>query len=411
MDNLEVKIFGKTVGALGIDDRTTYFEYTQDFKKENLEISPLKLSTKYTQTYTNYDDKYFNQLAGVFTDSLPDKFGNAIITEYYKKKGLSEYQLTSLQKLAYIGSNGMGALEYVPSVQSDGIKEALEIKHLVDEARLILQGDIKTTIPEIMEAGGSAGGARAKAIIQWNKETGSIISGRVEPKVGYEQFLIKFDGASEHRKSEDYPKIEYIYMTIAKLCGLKVSAVELMADRSYAHLLVKRFDRVADKKIHMHSLCGMTHTNFNDHGLYSYESYLNTVEVVTRKKESVERAYGHMVFNIIASNQDDHTKNFSFLMDEYGEWDISPIYDLTYSHGTGYTSKHQMKVNGKQGDFVLDDLLEVAIKARVKISDAKLMIEYIQDIFYENFEKMANELKVDKERIQRILKNCRRFDV
>lgn len=411
MDNLEVKIFGKTVGALGIDAGTTYFEYTQGFKKENLEISPLKLSTKYTQIYTNDDDKYFNQLAGVFADSLPDKFGNAIITEYYKKKGLSEYQLTSLQKLAYIGSNGMGALEYVPSVESDSIKEVLEIKHLVDEARLILQGDIKTTIPEIMEAGGSAGGARAKAIIQWNKETGSIVSGRVEPKVGYEQFLIKFDGASEHKNSDDYPKIEYIYMTIANLCSLKVAEVELMADRSYTHLLVKRFDRAVNKKIHMHSLCGMTHIDFNDYGLYSYESYLNTVEVVTRKKESVARAYAHMVFNIIASNQDDHTKNFSFLMDESGEWDNSPIYDLTYSHGTGYTSRHQMKVNGKQGDFVLEDLLEVARKSDVKVSDAKLIIEHIQTIFYENFEKMANELEVDKARIKRILGHCRRFDV
>ena len=411
MDNLEVKIFGKSVGALGINDHTTYFEYNEAFKKESLEISPLKLHTKYTQTYTNYDDRYFNQLAGVFTDSLPDKFGNAIINEYYSKKGLNKYELSTLQKLAYIGSNGMGALEYVPSVQSDSIKEVLEIRHLVDEARLILQGDIKTTIPEIMEAGGSAGGARAKAIIQWNRSNNSIVSGRVEPKAGYEQYIIKFDGASEHKKSEDYPKIEYIYMTIAKMCELNVSEVELMQDRDYAHLLVKRFDRVADKKLHMHSLCGMTHTNFNDYGLYSYEEYLKTVEVVTRKKKSVLSAYGHMVFNIISSNQDDHTKNFSFLMDESGEWDVSPLYDLTYSHGTGYTAKHQMKANGKQEDFVLDDLLAVAEMSDVKVSDAKLIIDHIQTIFYENFEKMAKELEVDEGRIKRILGNCRRFDV
>jgi serine/threonine-protein kinase HipA len=411
MDNLEVKIFGKSVGALGLDDNTTYFEYNEAFKKENLEISPLKLAIKNTQTYTNFDDRYFNQLAGVFADSLPDKFGNAIINEYYKKKGFNQYELSSIQKLAYIGTSGMGALEYVPAVQNDSIKEVLEIKHLVDEARLILQGNIKTTIPEIMEAGASAGGARAKAIIQWNKQSNSILSGRVASKLNYEQYLIKFDGASEHKRSEDYPKIEYIYMSIAKLCGLKVAEVELMRERDYAHLLVKRFDRVGEKKMHMHSLCGMTHTNFNDYGLYSYEEYLSTVEVVTRKKESVQSAYGHMVFNIIASNQDDHTKNFSFLMDEHGEWDISPIYDLTYSHGTGYTAKHQMRVNGKQGDFVLEDLLSVAIKAGIKTSDARLIIEHVQDIFYENFEKMAKEMEVDKERIERILGNCRRFDV
>jgi len=411
MNHLEVKIFGKLVGALGMKDNRTYFEYNHAFKKEKLEISPLKLHTQTTQTYINNEDKYFNHLAGVFADSLPDKFGNEVINAYYRQKGMSEYSLTAIQKLAYIGSSGMGALEYIPSIQTDSIKEVLEIKHLVDESRLILSGSIDSTIPEIMESGGSAGGARAKAIIQWNKQNNEIISGRLSPKDGYAQYIIKFDGTSADKKHEDYPKIEYIYMTIAKMCGLDVSEVELMQDRQYSHLLVKRFDRVGEHKVHMHSLCGMTHTDFNKDGLYSYESYLKTVALVTLKEQSVQRAYAQMVFNIIASNQDDHTKNFSFLMDESGEWDNSPIYDLTYSHGTGYTSRHQMKVNGKQDDFVLEDLLEVARKSDVKVSDAKLIIDHIQTIFYENFETMANELEVDKERIKRILGHCRRFDV
>jgi len=408
---ISVRIYGQTLGYLLSKDNMVYFEYDRAFKEKHFEISPLKLSTKETKVYTNTDDRYFNSLAGVFADSLPDKFGNQIIDQYYEQRGLHKEKLNILQRLAYIGSNAMGALEYVPSVITDEIKESLEIKHLVEEARQVLQGDIKTTIPEIMEAGASAGGARAKAIIQWKKKDNDILSGRIEPKKGYEQYLIKFDGVSSHKKSEDYAKIEYIYMRIAKLCNLNVADVELMEDRDYAHLLVKRFDRVEDKKIHMHSLCGMTHTDFNLSGLYSYEAYLQTVKRVVNHYDALVSAYGHMVFNIIASNQDDHTKNFSFLMDEKGEWDISPVYDLTYSHGTGYTSRHQMKVNGKQGDFVLEDLLEVAIKAGVKTSDAKLVIEHIQDIFYENFEKMAKELEVDKERIQRILGNCRRFDV
>ena len=410
-ENLEIYIYDKYVGALGIDESRTVFEYAEAFKKENLEISPLKLHTKYTNIYTNNDDRYFNQLAGVFADSLPDKFGNEIIYEYYKNRGIDKYDLSALQKLAYIGTNGMGALEYVPAIETDRIKEVLEIKHLIEESRLILQGEIQTTIPDIMEVGASAGGARAKAIIQWDKKTNHILSGRAENKEGYGQYIIKFDGTSEHKKSEDYPKVEYIYMKIADKCGLNVAEVDLMHERSYSHLLVKRFDRVGINKLHMHSLCGMTHTDFNQYGLYSYESYLNTVEVVTLKKESVKSAYGHMIFNIIASNQDDHTKNFSFLMDKYGEWDISPIYDLTYSHGTGYTSKHQMRVNGKQSEFILDDLFQVAQKSDIKVSDAKLIIDHIQTIFYENFETMAHELEVDKERIKRILGNCRRFDV
>lgn len=409
MDNIKVKLFEKIVGAIGIDENKVFFEYDEDFKKENIEISPIHLLKKYTEIYTNLDDRYFNQLAGVFADSLPDKFGNAIIDEYYANKGEDRYKLNVIQKLAYIGSNGMGALEYIPTTHTDNIKEILEIKHLVEEARLILSGDVKTTLPEIMEAGGSAGGARAKAIIQWNKNTNNIISGRADIKLNYEQYLIKFDGVSESKKPEDYSKIEYIYMKIAKMCGLKVAEVDFMNDRDYFHLLVKRFDRVDNQKLHMHSLCGLTHVNFNDSGLYSYEQYLNTVKMLTLKEDNVKAAYGHMIFNIIASNQDDHTKNFSFLMSESGQWNISPIYDLTYSHGTGYTSKHQMRVNGKQDNFILDDLLQVAKKANIKESDAKLIINHIQTIFYENFKKMANELDVDKTRIKRILSNCRRF--
>lgn len=408
---IEVKIYGQNIGYLIGRDNMVYFEYSSVFKEKKLEISPLKLSTKETAVYTNTDDRYFNTLAGVFADSLPDRFGNQIIDNYYEQKGLYGEKLNVLQRLAYIGSNAMGALEYVPSVITDEIKESLDIKHLVEEARQVLQGDIQTTIPEIMEAGASAGGARAKAIIQWNRNNDDIISGRIKPKKDYEQYLIKFDGVSAHKKSEDYAKIEYIYMCIAKLCDLKVSEVSLMRERDYAHLLVKRFDRVADKKVHMHSLCGMTHTDFNVSGLYSYEAYLQTVKRVVNHYDALTNAYGHMVFNIISSNQDDHTKNFSFLMDESGEWDVSPIYDLTYSHGTGYTAKHQMKVNGKQGDFTLDDLLQVAGKSDVKISDAKLIIEHIQTIFYENFEKMARELEVDEKRIGRILSHTRRFDV
>jgi len=411
MNNIEVKIFGKTIGAIGTHNNTTYFEYDKDFQKTSLEISPIKLPLKTTTIYTNNDDLYFNQLAGVFSDSLPDKFGNAIIEEYYRQKGINRYQLTNIQKLAYIGANGMGALEYIPAVQTNAIKEALEISHLVEESRLILQGDIKTTIPEIMEAGGSAGGARAKAIIQYNHNTNHIISGRATPKKGYEHYIVKFDGISPSGESKDYTKIEYIYMQIASMCGLDVASVEILEDRNYLHLLIKRFDRVQNHKIHMHSLCGMTHSNFNQSGAFSYEEYLKTVQIVTQKRDSVIRAYAHMVFNIIASNQDDHTKNFSFLMDSFGQWDISPIYDLTFSHGSGYTSKHQLTINGKQTDFILDDLLKVAKTIEIDTKEAKMIIEYIQTTFYDNFEKLAYDLNVNQDRIKRILSLTRRFDI
>ena len=217
-NELKVKIFGLDVGVLAIRNNTTIFEYFLEFTKKNIEISPIKLRVKDKEPYINYDDKYFNQLAGVFADSLPDKFGNKIIEKYYLDKGFDKYGLNNIQKLVYIGTNGMGALEYLPSIITDEIKEVLEIKQLVEDARIILQGDIKTTVLEIMEAGASAGGARAKAIIQYNKTTNQIISGRANYKKDYEQYIIKFDGTANSKLPEDDTKIEYIYMKIAEIC-------------------------------------------------------------------------------------------------------------------------------------------------------------------------------------------------
>jgi serine/threonine-protein kinase HipA len=403
---VKVKLFGKLVGVLAMHNSKVYFEYDEDFKKQNIEISPIKLNSHKTAVYTNNDDGFFEGLPGVFADSLPDKFGNKIIDKYFTDKGITNFNV--IQKLAYVGTSAMGALEYEPTEVNQDSLQPLALQSLVHDAKLALSGDVNEAIPAIMEAGASAGGARAKAVIGLNKNTQEIISGRDTTPKGFESYILKFDGMGDDSKSQDYTKIEYIYMQIAELCGLNVAETELYSDRNYKHLLVKRFDRIASQKLHMHTLCGMTHANFNQ-PIFSYEEYLRTVSIVTRKQNSVVDAYAHMIFNVISCNQDDHTKNFSFLMDEFGTWSNAPVYDLTYSNGGGYTQKHQMSINGKYTNFEEKDLLAVATSANIGFEDAHLIIAHFQDTFQKNFKTMAEELLVDKARIKRIIQNCRTF--
>ncbi|MAC84370.1 MAG: hypothetical protein CL624_09570 [Arcobacter sp.] len=409
-ESLKVELYGDTVGYLAEDDKgNTYFEYEDTFKQKNIEISPIKLDTKTTTVYRNNDDNFFQGLAGVFHDSLPDKFGNRIIEQYYAEKGIQKDELSLLQKLAYIGKNGMGALEYLPNTPQENVKELLEIQKLVSEARDVINGKANIVIPELMESGGSAGGARAKAIIAWNKKTNEIKSGRSNLTDDFEHYLFKFDGVGDNKKPADYTKVEYMYMKIASTCGLNVSNVELFHDRDYAHLAVKRFDRVFNEKVHMHSLCGMTHTNFNTPGIFSYEDYIRTVHAITKDATQVQFAILHMIFNVVTRNQDDHTKNFSFLMDKKGIWANSPVYDLTYSNGSDYTRNHQMSINGKRDNFILEDIFVVTRIFGFNDDMIEKLVEFIVETFSSEVKRYGKELEIDENKISRILSSMRTF--
>lgn len=408
-ESLIVKLYDQTVGYLSLDEKNNiYFEYEEEFKKTPLEISPIKLPLNSTTVYNNREDRFFEGLAGVFFDSLPDKFGNEVIKRYYASKGINEYGLNPVQKLAYIGQSGMGALEYIPSEPTLFLKESLEIKSLVEDARKIVQGDISVAIPELISSGGSAGGARAKAVIQWNKDTNEIVSGRVPYKKGFENYLIKFDGVGKEYIPADYGKVEYIYMKIAKELELNVAEVEIFYERDFSHLLVKRFDRNKEHKIHMHSLCGLTHTNFNMPGLYSYEEYLRVVEYLTKDKIQVENAFLHMIYNVITCNQDDHTKNFSFLMDEKGVWHTAPLYDITYNKGQDYTSMHQMSINGKRDEFSIDDIKAVSqMFAIASDKEIEELVKQVKIYFVSRFQEEAKNLGVDRKKIEKVIQNSR----
>ena len=408
-----VYIFDKKVGVLYDDGGVIRFEYESEFIDSKLNISPLKLPFK-TDMYSNYDDKYFTTLAGVFFDSLPDKFGTKVIQRYYESKNISTKDLTTLQKLMFIGKRGMGALEYKPSekiVDEIAIKETLEIRSMYEFSKKIIKGEPIQAVKEMllfMDSGASAGGARAKAVIGWNRDLNKIVSGAGNLEEGYEHWLVKFDGYDDNRKSTDFTKLEYLYMQMAKDCNIEVPDIELIVSDNLSHFAIKRFDRVGEEKIHMHSLSSLVHVNFNEPLHYSYDEALRVVRYMTRDMRAVEELYKRALFNVIARNQDDHAKNTSFLMDKSGKWKLSPAYDITYANGQGFTRNHQMSILGKVNDFKYEDLIKLGTIAEIKEARAQEILSNIIKIVSE-FKDRAKALKIRKDLISLVSDDLRLF--
>jgi len=393
-----VKIFGLVVGTLYERDGIVRFEYEQSFIDSGINISPLKLPFE-RDTYINEDEPYFLTLAGVFFDSLPDKFGTKVVERYYESKGIHPRELSVLQKLIFIGKRGMGALEYEPCEDITGtieLDETLEIRSMYEASKTIVTGEATDAIHELllfMDSGASAGGARAKAVIGWNKKTNSIIGGAGEIAEGYDYWLVKFDTLDSFERVADFTKLEYLYMSMAKECGIEVPEIDLLADGEFSHFLIKRFDRVDTNKIHMHSLASITHTNFNIPLHYSYDEALRVVWFITKDKSAVIEFYRRAVFNAIARNQDDHAKNTSFLMSKEGEWSLSPAYDITYANGAGFTKNHQMSINSKVNNITRDDLIALALSADIKKKVAVEIIDRTVKVL-QGFREGALKLKI-----------------
>lgn len=398
-----VNIFGKKVGTLYEEDGLISFEYEAEFIQTGLNLSPFKLPFD-TKTYSNLDDKYFQTLAGVFFDSLPDKFGTKVVERYYEEKNISPRELTTLQKLVFIGKRGMGALEYEPHERVLSEEEALEpmeIRDMYEASRKIIKGEAAEAIKELllfMDSGASAGGARAKAVIGWNKKQNHIISGAGHIPSSHEYWLVKFDIYDDANKSSDFTKLEYLYMQMAKDCGINIPLLELLEDDDLTHFMIKRFDRQNGEKVHMHSLASMVHVNFNIPKHYSYDEAIRIVWAVTKDKRAVVEFYKRAVFNVIATNQDDHAKNTSFLMNSRGEWSLSPAYDITYANGQNFTKNHQMSIVGKVNDFTRNDLIKFALNNEIKEDDAKEIINMTISVV-KNFRKKAKTLKIREDLI------------
>jgi len=374
----EVQIWGQRIGALAEDNGVISFEYDPQFIGSGLELSPFEMPLS-NRIYTHINrDTAFQGLMGIFADSLPDKFGNAIIEQYFRNKsGVQPYALSPIQKLMYVGTRATGALEYLPPEQqvNDRSRLPLEIAQLVEEARQVIQGDLHIKSADIMQVGVSAGGQYPKAVIAWNPQTNDVISGLGQCPEGYQQWIIKFDGTQD--QPMEFGKLEYAYSLMAQDAGIDMAPTFLLSENGRHHYMVQRFDRLADnEKLHMASLCGLLHKDFNIPRLIDYEDFLRATLALTNSHAEQTRAYRRMVFNVLSRNQDDHTKNFAFLMDRNGLWRLSPAFDLTYAHGNHFTARHQMTINGKDDHIVKDDLFVLAEKLNIR--DAEQCIEEVR---------------------------------
>lgn len=397
VQTVKVVLWGTPIGYLHRQSNGIIgFQYDDSFLESGIETSPIMMPlSDMTYSFPSLSEETFSGLPGLVADSLPDRFGNIVIKRYLKSAGKNEDSLTPLEKLCYTGKRGMGALEYEPSENLFDASEPLNISALTKLASEILSNkesihisqDDKM-IAQLMQSSSSVGGARAKTLIAWNRNTKDVRSGQVNAGEGYEYWLLKFDNIENNRDkdpeadSKEYTKIEYAYYLMAISAGIEMNESLLYHENRNAHFITKRFDRIGKKgeKLHMQSLCALAHMDFNSPRLYSYEDAFNVMQKLRLSHDDFIQLYKRMVFNEFAKNYDDHTKNIAFLMNKAGEWSLAPAFDLTYSYKKDsiWVSAHQMLINGKADEITIDDLISVAEKAGIKRSTAKECIDQIQ---------------------------------
>ncbi len=418
----KVVLWDMFVGAVIWNRERGYatFEYDDEFIQRGLDISPVVMPVKNPDnpkgiySFSALNKETYKGLPGLLSDSLPDRYGNRIIDRWLAKQGRSQESFNPVERLCYIGRRGMGALEYEPVLsRPDNFSEKIEINELVSLAAEILneRRNLKTNLKskvdeglkQIIKVGTSAGGARAKAIIAYNKNTGEVRSGQIDDLPGFEYWLIKFDGVQDNElgNPRGYGRIEYAYNRMAKDCGIETAESALFTENNRAHFMTKRFDRSGSEKLHMQTLCGIAHYDYNDPLAYSYEQAFRVMRVMRLPYTAAEQLFRRMVFNVIALNRDDHTKNISFLMDKNGVWRLAPAYDITFSYNpqSKWISRHQLSVNGKRENITLDDLLDFAKSMNIK--KPLKIIDQIKNVAGE-WKKYASECGVEKEQAKYI---------
>ncbi len=410
---VDIYIWNLHVGALVKTQQGIAFQYDPKFKKLGLNLSPLTLPINGKEIYVNEPQwKATEGIPGLIYDSLPDRFGTNLLKLYFSEKGLTENDIDVFAKLQYIGTRGMGALEYRPAIEVEKKMETISFQEIEKISLLSTKGKEalhtnlkeKNALLEILHIGTSAGGARAKALIAINTKTGEIKSGQLFWGSEYEYFLLKIDGANQDNLSEPsgYGRLEFTYYQMAVECGIHMQPCSLY---NGIHFLTKRFDRDENgEKIHVHSLCGMLGLDYNQVGQYSYEQYFMAARKLGLGLDSLEEIFRRMVFNVIAHNCDDHTKNFSFRMDKTGQWSLSPAYDLCYSYNSSneWVNGHNMTVNGKRTQITYSDLMEVGKKFNIKKRNK--IVDHIQSVL-ENFETFAQNNQVNDDLISEVKKN------
>jgi len=397
----EVRLWGRTIGAAALDDTRGHatFQYTADFVASGIQVAPLAMPlSPRPYEFPRLPRPTFHGLPGLLADSLPDRFGNALIDAWLATTGRTPASFSPIERLCYTGSRGMGALEFAPALgPRPRTATRIDIDSLVQlasdilTARRHLKGTLssasrKKALADLLKVGTSAGGARAKAVIAWNRKTNEVRSGQISAGPGFSYWLLKFDGVAGNKDKElDDPKgygaIEYAYALMARAAGMTMNECRLLEESGRRHFMTRRFDRLPDGgKLHMQSLGALAHFDYNQPGAYSYEQALLAIRQLALPMSALEEQFRRMVFNIVARNQDDHVKNIAFLMDREGRWSLAPAFDVTYSYNPSgdWTASHQMTVNGKRDGFGMADLKAVEKAAGLKRGRAAAIHEEVR---------------------------------
>jgi serine/threonine-protein kinase HipA len=375
VDVIEVRAWGERVGAVTLDPRLGYyvFEYEPAWQASGVELAPLTMPLiRSTHVFTTLPEVTYKRLPAMLADALPDDFGNALIDAYLATQGVTREAVTPLDRLAYMANRGVGALEFRPARGPRYKKpSAVELADLVTGSRQLLQGhfgadrETEAAILQLIQVGTSAGGARPKAVIAWNPTTDEIRSGQLPAEPGFEYWLLKLDGVGRDQElgtGSHYGRIEYAYYLMARAAGIQMMESRLLEEHDRAHFMTRRFDRVKGEKVHVQSLCAMAHLDYKQRGTHDYNQYFQVIQQLELGPEALEQAFRRMVFNVMAANCDDHTKNLSFTHLRGGRWQLSPAYDMTHAFNPKgqWTYQHLMSVNGAFRDIQMKDLRTVA---------------------------------------------------
>ncbi len=397
----EVRLWGSTIGAVALEEKNTFatFQYTRRFVRSGVEVCPLTMPLRpEPYSFPALPFATFHGLPGLLADSLPDRFGNTLINTWLASQGRSPESLNAVERLCYIGSRSMGALEFAPVKGPKATRsQKLQIDSLVTLASEILSqrgrltaslADHPEALQQILRIGTSAGGARAKAVIAWKRETAEVRSGQVAAPPGFSYWLLKFDGVTgnkdkETEDPEGHGAIEYAYYLMALDAGIQMTESRLLEEGGRRHFMTRRFDRTDDgQKIHMLSLGALAHYDFNNPTAYSYEQAFQVMRRLDLPMEQIEQMFHRLVFNIISRNQDDHVKNIAFLMNRDGQWRLSPAFDATYSYNPQgmWTARHQMSMNGKRDGFTLQDFGECGRTLSLKRGRAVEIVRQVGEV-------------------------------
>ncbi len=429
----EVRMWGTTIGAVLLPDDGGFasFEYHPAFLASGIQPSPLRMPlSRAVFRFPELPATTFHGLPGMLSDSLPDRFGNAVIDAWLARQGRTSDSFNAVERLCYTGIRGMGALEYFPLIEHGRNRDAaLQVDELVKLASEILadRGNLLASLDNddqtgadamgrILQVGTSAGGARAKAVIAWNPETNEVRSGQAAVGPGFQHWLMKFDGVTGNRDREladptGFGLVEYAYWMMARAAGIQMSDARIYSENGRNHFMTRRFDRTDEGgKLHMQSLGAIGHFDYNAPGTCSYEQAFGVMRLLGIGGGATEQFFRRMVFNIVARNQDDHVKNVAFLMGRDGTWNLAPAFDVTYSFrpDSSWTGRHQMTMNGKRDGFVLDDFVRCGRAASMVRGHAESIVREVCDVVA-GFDDFASKAGVPEDQAAAMKRTFRMF--